>query len=135
MAAKGALLVLAVGDDPTETLSNQAFVDVGGIETTSFTMNSEEVSVSNISTNGWRTFLHGAGLKMLDTSFSGIYENTVGEDRLRAYHEVQNAALTTAGKTAHTDFAWYRVTKPNGDAWSFRARLGLWKTLVNLTGR
>lgn len=79
-AEKGRSFVLKVGDGATPT---EAFTTVGGMRSTSISLNNETVDVSDKDSNGWRELLAAAGARSVTVSGSGVFKDTASEDTVR----------------------------------------------------
>jgi len=74
MAEKGLAFLLKV-----------AGVAVAGMRSTSFTLNGEEVDVTNKDSAGWRTLLAGAGVTSMSVSASGVFVDNSNMIAVRGY--------------------------------------------------
>lgn len=79
-AEKGRAFVLKVGDGAT----SEAFTTVGGMRTTSLTINGEQVDVTDKDSAGWRELLAAAGVTSVSLSGSGVFKDTASEATIRA---------------------------------------------------
>ena len=76
MALRGNLVLLKKG-------TALAGVTIGGMRTTSLTLNSETVDVTTAdNVNRWRELLPEAGIKNMSISMSGVLSNTAPHDQL-----------------------------------------------------
>lgn len=51
----------------------------------SFTLNNEQVDITNKSSSGYRTLLAGAGTKAIEITISGVVTNDTGYETLQGY--------------------------------------------------
>jgi len=73
---------------------------IGGLRSTSITLNEESVDVTNKDSQGTRTLLAGAGVNSLSVSGSGVFTDSAAEVAVRtAFAAQQN---TTDGSTPQT---------------------------------
>ena len=73
---------------------------IGGLRSTSITLNEESVDVTNKDSLGTRTLLAGAGVNSLSVSGSGVFTDSAAEVAVRtAFAAQQN---TTDGSTPQT---------------------------------
>lgn len=75
---KGSLFVLKNG-----TWSGG--VTVGDCQNHSLKFNNQTVDITNKSSNGYRTFLEGAGTKSVSITLNGIMTNDAGYEQLQGY--------------------------------------------------
>lgn len=78
-ASKGRAFVLKIGDGAT----SEAFTTIGGIRSTSFSLNGEPVEVTDKDSSGWRELLANAGVRTVSVSGSGVFKDTTAEETLR----------------------------------------------------
>ncbi len=78
---------------------------VGGLRATSFTINNQEVDVTNKDSSGMRELLAGAGIQSMSISANGVFTDAASEETVRA-----RAA-------ANSIDAW-SIVSGNGDDWS-----------------
>ena len=79
-AQKGAAFLLKIGDGAVPP----AYDTVAGLRTTQMTINGDSVVVTNKGSGGWREILSGAGTRSVSVSASGIFLDSVTENRVRA---------------------------------------------------
>ena len=79
-AQKGASLLLKVGNGA----SPEVFTTVGGLRSTSITMNDEAVDVTNKDSSGVRTLLAQGGVTSYSISGSGVFTDAASETTLRS---------------------------------------------------
>ena len=99
-AQKGALFLLKVGDGG----GPETFTTVGGLKTASFNINTASVDVTNMSSNGMRELLAGAGIQTMSLSGNGVFTDSAAEETVRA-----NAAANSIDN--------YQLVAANGDTW------------------
>lgn len=92
-AQKGLDMLLKMDISGTQTT-------VGGLRSSSITMNDESVDITNKDSLGTRTLLAGAGVNSVSISGSGVFTDSTAEVAVRtAYQAQQN---TTNGSSAQT---------------------------------
>ena len=69
-AQKGVEFLLKIGDGAT----TEAFTTIGGCRSNSFSINNEQVDVTNKDSSGDRELLDGAGITSIEVSGSGIFD-------------------------------------------------------------
>lgn len=79
-AEKGRAFVLKVGDggDP------ETFTTIGGMRTTSLSINNEIVDITNKTSGGWRELLGGAGVRSVTLSGAGVFTDSAAEMSVQA---------------------------------------------------
>lgn len=77
-AQKGAALLLKINTTGT------TYVTVGGLRSTSITLNDESVDVTNKDSAGNRTLLADGGVFSLSVSGSGVFTDVTTEETMRA---------------------------------------------------
>jgi len=87
-AQKGSALLMKIGDGS----SPEAFTTIGGMRSTSMTLNDEMVDVTNKDSGRARTLLAQGGVNSMTVSGSGVFTDSASETTLRAKFDV--AALT-----------------------------------------
>lgn len=87
-AQKGSALLMKIGDGA----SPEAFTTIGGMRSTSMTLNDEMVDVTNKDSARARTLLAQGGVNSMTVSGSGVFTDTASETTLRAKFDV--SALT-----------------------------------------
>ena len=85
---------------------------IGGLRSTSITLNDESVDITNKDSLGTRTLLAGAGVNSLSVSGSGVFTDAASEVAVRtAFAAQQN---TTDGSSAQTAaFESFQFIMPN----------------------
>lgn len=74
-AEKGRAFVLKIGSGGTP----EVFTTIGGMRTTSLSINNEIVDVTNKMSNGWREMLAGAGTRAVGLGGAGVFTNSASE--------------------------------------------------------
>ena len=92
-AQKGLDMLLKMDISGTQTT-------VGGLRSTSITMNDEAVDVTNKDSLGTRTLLAGAGVNSISISGSGVFTDSACEVAVRAAFNLQQN--TSDGSSAQT---------------------------------
>ena len=107
-AQKGSALLLKIGDGA----SPETFATVGGLRSTSITMNDEAVDITTKDSLGHRALLVGGGVNSVSISGSGVFTDAASETTLKsAYFAQQN---TSDGSSAQTpQFNNYQVIVPD----------------------
>ena len=104
-AQKGLDMLLKMDISGTQTT-------VGGLRSTSITMNDEAVDVTNKDSLGTRTLLVGAGVNSISISGSGVFTDSACEVALRAAFNLQQN--TSDGSSAQTPaFETFQFLIPN----------------------
>lgn len=94
-AQRGRLMLIKVGSAASGT-------QLGGLRTTTFTMNNSPVDISTKDTNGWRELLEDGSLKSVSISGDGIFKDSATDETIRA--AVFSGSLST-----------FTLVFPNGD--------------------
>ena len=87
-AQKGSALLMKLGDGA----SPEAFTTIGGMRSTSLTMNDEMVDVTNKDSSNARTILAQGGVNSISVSGSGVFTDSASETTLKGKFNV--SALT-----------------------------------------
>jgi len=87
-AQKGSALLMKIGNAG----SPEVFTTIGGMRSTSMTLNDEMVDVTNKDSARARTLLAQGGVNSMTVSGSGVFTDSASETTLRAKFDV--AALT-----------------------------------------
>lgn len=87
-AQKGSALLMKLGDGA----SPEAFTTIGGMRSTSLTMNDEMVDVTNKDSSNARTILAQGGVNSITVSGSGVFTDSPSETTLKGKFNV--SALT-----------------------------------------
>ncbi len=83
MAAQKGKLVLLKAD--LTGASPQVFTTLAGLRTTTWTINGEDVDVTTKDDNGWQQRLSGAGVRSLNISAGGVFQDSAGEEAVRQW--------------------------------------------------
>lgn len=85
---------------------------IGGLRSTSITLNDESVDITNKDSLGSRTLLAGAGVNSLSVSGSGVFTDSAAEVAVRtAFQAQQNTSDGSSGQTAA--FESFQFIVPN----------------------
>lgn len=95
-SGRGFLVKIGDGGNP------ENFTTVAGMRSTSLTLNSASVDITNKDSQGWRELLSGAGVRRMAVSGSGVFTDSAAESSLRA--------MALAGEIAN-----YELVFENGD--------------------
>lgn len=100
MAAQKGKLVLLKAD--TAGGSPQIYTTVAGLRTNTWTVNGEDVDVTTKDDDGWQQRLSGAGVRSINISATGIFQDSAIEETVRqwAFNQTIN---------------WFQITFENGD--------------------
>ena len=98
-AQKGAALLLKINT------TSSTYVTIGGLRSTSITLNDEAVDVTNKDSSGNRTLLADGGVFSLSVSGSGVFTDTAAEETLRA---TMNASTFKNFQVIVPDFGTYQ---------------------------
>lgn len=83
---------------------------IGGLRSTSITLNDESVDVTNKDSLGNRTLLAGAGVNSISISGSGVFTDSAAEVAVRtAFQAQQNTTDGTTGQTAAFETFEFRI--------------------------
>ncbi|MAO21648.1 MAG: phage major tail protein, TP901-1 family [Phycisphaerae bacterium] len=83
---------------------------IGGLRSTSITLNDESVDVTNKDSLGSRTLLAGAGVNSLSISGSGVFTDSAAEVAVRtAFQAQQNTSDGSSGQTAAFESFQFRI--------------------------
>ena len=85
---KGSALLMKIGD----AASPEVFTTIGGMRSTSLTMNDEMVDVTNKDSTNARTILAQGGVNSISVSGSGVFTDSASEATLKGKFNV--SALT-----------------------------------------
>lgn len=83
-AQKGSALLLKIGADNSASAAADTYTTVGGLRSTSITMNEEAVDVTNKDSSGIRELLANGGVQSLSISGSGVFTDAASETTLRS---------------------------------------------------
>ena len=79
-AEKGSGFLVKIGDGGAP----EAFTTIGGMRSTSLTVNSAPVDITNKQSGGWRELLAGAGVRRLSVAGTGVFTDSAAETDLQA---------------------------------------------------
>ena len=83
---------------------------IGGLRSTSITLNDESVDITNKDSLGSRTLLAGAGVNSLSVSGSGVFTDSAAEVAVRtAFQAQQNTSNGSSGQTAAFESFQFRI--------------------------
>ena len=99
-AQKGAALLLKVGNGG----SPETFTTIGGLRSTSITLNDEAVDVTNKDSSGNRELLADGGIHSMSITGSGVFTDAASETTLKG---TMNAASFTNFQLIIPDFGTY----------------------------
>ena len=99
-AQKGSALLLKIGADATATPATDTYTTVGGLRSTSITLNQESVDITNKDSSNARELLADAGVESVSISGSGVFTDVASEETLR-------------GAFGGSDIANFQVIIPN----------------------
>jgi TP901-1 family phage major tail protein len=80
-AQKGKSVLIKLGDGGSPT---EAFTTIGGLRSSSITLNDETVDITNKDSSGVRELLGGAGVNSVTISGSGVFTDSATEVSTRA---------------------------------------------------
>lgn len=80
-AQKGSALLLKLGNGATPV---EVFTTIGGLRSTSITINDEPVDITNKDSSGVRTLLAQAGVTSYSISGSGVFTDSTAENDMKA---------------------------------------------------
>jgi len=102
------------GKDVLIKLDNSGtYTAIGGLRSSSITLNDEAVDITTKSSNGYRTLLAGAGVNSISISGSGVFTDDAIENLMKdAYLAQQNLAVdgTSAQTPAFENFEFFIPT-------------------------
>jgi len=98
-AQKGASLLLKINT------TGSTFVTVGGLRSTSITLNDEAVDVTNKDSSGNRTLLADGGIHSVSVSGSGVFTDAASETTLK---DAMNASTFKTFQVIIPDFGTYQ---------------------------
>jgi TP901-1 family phage major tail protein len=83
---------------------------IGGLRSTSITLNDDSVDITNKDSLGNRTLLAGAGVNSLSVSGSGVFTDSAAEVAVRtAFQAQQNTSDGTSAQTAAFESFQFRI--------------------------
>ena len=80
--------------------SGSTYVTIGGLRSTSITLNDEAVDITNKDSEGTRTLLAGAGVNSISVTGSGVFTDSTAEALVRTTFSGQQK--TSDGSSAQT---------------------------------
>ena len=98
-AQKGASLLLKINT------TGSTYVTVGGLRSTSITLNDEAVDVTNKDSSGNRTLLADGGIHSISVSGSGVFTDAASETTLK---DAMNASTFKNFQVIIPDFGTYQ---------------------------
>lgn len=82
-AQKGSALLLKIGASAAAAASADTYTTVGGLRSTSISMNDEAVDVTNKDSGNARTLLAQGGVQSVSVSGSGVFTDAASETTLK----------------------------------------------------
>lgn len=82
-AQKGSALLLKIGADASAAASADTYTTVGGLRSTSISLNQETVDVTTMDSSNARELLADAGVETVSISGSGVFTDAASESTLR----------------------------------------------------
>lgn len=82
-AQKGSALLLKIGADASAAAASDTYTTVGGLRSTSVTLNQESVDITNKDSSNARELLADAGVESVSISGSGVFTDASSEATLR----------------------------------------------------
>lgn len=82
-AQKGSALLLKIGADNSQSVASDTYATVGGLRSTSITLNDEAVDISTKDSSGRRDLLANGGLTSVSISGSGVFTDATTEATLK----------------------------------------------------
>ena len=82
-AQKGSALLLKIGADASAAAASDTYTTVGGLRSTSITLNQESVDITNKDSANARELLADAGVESVSISGSGVFTDAASEGTLR----------------------------------------------------
>lgn len=82
-AQKGSALLLKIGADASAAAASDTYTTVGGLRSTSITLNQESVDITNKDSSNARELLGDAGVESVSISGSGVFTDAASEGTLR----------------------------------------------------
>jgi len=83
-AQKGSALLLKIGADPSAAAASDTYTTVGGLRSTSITLNDEAVDVTTKDSSNYRELLANGGVKSVSVSGSGVFTDVASETTLKS---------------------------------------------------
>tara|TARA_A200000113_G_scaffold224122_1_gene241264 strand:+ start:1122 stop:1565 length:444 start_codon:yes stop_codon:yes gene_type:complete len=92
--------------------TGSTYVTVGGLRSTSITLNDESVDITNKDSLGHRQLLAGGGMNSVSISASGVFTDAATEENVRAdFFAQQNTSDGSSGQSA--SFTNYQFLIPS----------------------
>lgn len=92
--------------------TGSTYVTVGGLRSTSITLNDESVDITNKDSLGHRQLLAGGGMNSVSISASGVFTDSATEENVRAdFFAQQNTSDGSSAQTA--SFTNYQFLIPD----------------------
>lgn len=82
-AQKGSSLLLKIGADSSSAPASDTYTTIGGLRSTSISMNDEAVDITNKDSSGVRQLLANGGVQSVSISGSGVFTDAASESTLR----------------------------------------------------
>lgn len=82
-AQKGSALLLKIGADATASVAADTYTTVGGLRSTSISLNDEAVDVTNKDSAGVRNLIANGGVTSVSISGSGVFTDATTETTLK----------------------------------------------------
>ncbi|MFQ5954703.1 MAG: phage major tail protein, TP901-1 family [Kiloniellales bacterium] len=90
--------------------SPQNYTLLPGLRDTDWAVNGEQVDVTTKDTDTWRKLLAGAGVRSVDISVAGIFQDAAVEETVRGWAFDQS-------------INWWQIKLENGDRLEFQAQI------------
>lgn len=82
-AQKGSSLLIKIGADDTAAPSADTYTTIGGLRSTSISLNDEAVDVTTMDSSNKRALLANGGIQTVSISGSGVFTDAASESTLR----------------------------------------------------
>ena len=82
-AQKGSALLLKIGADSSAAAASDTYTTVGGLRSTSITLNQESVDITHKDSSNARELLADAGVESVSISGSGVFTDAASDGTLR----------------------------------------------------
>jgi len=82
-AQKGSALLLKIGADSSAAAASDTYTTVGGLRSTSITLNQESVDITDKDSSNARELLADAGVESVSISGSGVFTDAASDGTLR----------------------------------------------------
>jgi TP901-1 family phage major tail protein len=90
--------------------SPQSYTLIPGLQDTNWSVNGQQVEVTNKDSGAWRQLLTGAGVRSLDIEVSGIFQDAAVEETVRGWAFDQS-------------LQWWQIRLENADRLEFQAQI------------